>query len=102
MKNDLEAAFDRVILDSYEKVKFECGYSGTRFFQMFREYGGVETAKRLLQTPDHQDGLTRLWELRRLDLSIEALVLKEQWSPLFTDDELNVARARLERLGYRV
>jgi len=32
---------------------------------------------------------------KRIDLSMEALVLKEPWSQLFTEDEIKQARRRL-------
>ena len=51
----------------------ELGYRPTYFLRMVNELGGVGAAKRLLGTDDLQAGLTRLWELGRLDLSVEAL-----------------------------
>ena len=47
-------------------------------------------------------GFTALWECERLDLSVEAVVLKEQWRPLSTDEELCTARTRLVDVGYSV
>ena len=38
---------------------------------MLLDYGGVETARRLLWKDDIPDGFTTLWELKRLDLSAE-------------------------------
>jgi len=46
--------------------------------------------------------LTRLWEEQRLDLSLEALVIKEPWRQLFTRSELKEAERRLRELGYPV
>jgi hypothetical protein len=46
-------------------------------------------------------GFTRLWELKRLDLTVEALALREPWRRLFTDVELEKARQRLDRLHYK-
>ncbi len=33
---------------------------------------------------------------------MEATVIQEPWSQLFTDDELSIARKKLEELGYIV
>jgi hypothetical protein len=41
-------------------------------------------------------------ERRRLDLTVEAHVLQEPHRALFTEDELERARRRLEEYGYRV
>jgi hypothetical protein len=36
-----------------------------------------------------------------LDLTVEALVLRPEFAPLFTEGELTRARERLEQFGYR-
>ena len=46
------------------------------------------------------DGFTTLWELKRLDLSVEAYVLRPEYAPLFTEEERGIARARLRQYGY--
>lgn len=78
----------------------ECNYRPTYFLQMVVEHGGVETARRLLHARKVSDGFTTLWENGRLDLSVEAVVLQEPWSDLFTDGELAIAEKRLRDLGY--
>ena len=78
----------------------ELGYRPTYFIRMVHEFGGVGTAKRLLSTEDLQAGLTRLWELGRLDLSVEASVLQGPWKELFSDDERREARERLKAYGH--
>ena len=67
---------------------------------MVHEHGGVAAAKRLLSGPVAQSGLTTLWELGRLDISMEALVVQERWQPLFSDAERQAARDRLSAYGY--
>jgi len=67
---------------------------------MVREFGGLQTAKRLLQTPGLQYGFEVLWERGRLDLTMEALVLKPPWNQLFTDEEKEIAIARLIGCDY--
>ena len=78
----------------------ELGYRPTYFLQMVRQYGGLKAARRLLSASNPQYGLTRLWELGRLDLSVEALVLQDPWAELFSDIERQSARDRLETYGY--
>jgi hypothetical protein len=51
--------------------------------------------------PAVSDGFTALWERRRLDLTVEATVLRKEFEPLFTPDELDTAGRRLEQYGYR-
>jgi hypothetical protein len=42
----------------------------------------------------------KLWEMKQLHHSMEALVIQERFKPLFTDPEIAEARRRLEELGY--
>jgi hypothetical protein len=69
---------------------------------MVLEPGRVETTSRLLWKDEVSDGFTTLWELKRLDLSVEAFVLRPEYEPLFTEAERGIARARLKEYGYPV
>lgn len=96
----LKLYFQRDMIKIYMEAK-ELGYNPTRFLQMIDKYGGVGAAKKLLSTEDFiQEGVVTLWELGRLDLSVEALVVKEQFGELFIDKEKEIARKRLRDLGY--
>ena len=75
------------------------GYRPTIFRRMLADLGGVETARRLIVS-DATSGFTKLWEKKRLDLSIEALILKSEWLPLFSAMEHQIARKRLSAYGY--
>lgn len=101
MSKELEAAFHDEMLNVYDRAKRECGYNAVRFLQMVNEHGGVATAKLLLASKHHSEGLTRLWEEGRLDISMEAALLRDPWRKLFSEDELEAARKRLHDLGYR-
>ena len=96
---DLEGAFHEEMVRIYEEAK-EFDYYPTYFLQMVNEKGGVAAAKSLLEGDHISDGLTRLWEECRLDISMEALAIQEPWKSLFTDAELEKAQQRLEDLGY--
>jgi hypothetical protein len=67
---------------------------------MVSEEGGLKAAKTLLHADGYSEGLKALWEKGRLDITMEAIVIQEPWSQLFTIDELATARRRLEELGY--
>ena len=43
-----------------------------------------------------------MWEKGRLDLTVEAIVLRSEFQQFFTDEEVETARQRLEQLGYRL
>lgn len=98
---NLETAFHEAMLEIYERARTECHYKASRFLQMVGEKGGLETARYLLHAPGLSEGFTALWECKRLDLTVEAYVLKPRWQGLFTQDELVIARKRLSDLGYK-
>ena len=67
---------------------------------MLGAMGGLAAAKQLISKPGGTDGFTTLWEHGRLDLSVEAHILKPEYIELFTDEERRVCRERLEQFGY--
>jgi len=84
----------------YEKAKSECNYNATRFLEMVNKYGGRGAAKILLHFPGPQEGLIALWHCGRLDISMEATILKSPWNNLFTEEEIEIAKKRLHELRY--
>ena len=96
---ELENEFHEAMITTYEEGA-KRGYYPTYFMQMLDQYGGVGTAKRLLAKREIQSGLMKLYELGLLDSSMEAYVIKERYQPLFTEEERQEARRRLEELGY--
>jgi len=67
---------------------------------MLSNYGGLETAHRLIASSEVSTGFTALFERGRLDLTVEALVVKPEFAGLFSEDEVETARERLRQLGY--
>ena len=68
-----EHRFGEAMLAIYREAR-EIGYTPTRFLSMLHEKGAVRTARQLINASQPSDGYTRLWELGRLDLSVEAAV----------------------------
>lgn len=95
--------FDQAMLGIYRRAKDEAGYTATIFLRMITDRGGLSTAKALINSPKPSAGYTALYELGRLDLTVEAMVLETpEWRELFTDDELRRARRRLVQYRYQV
>lgn len=97
MTNDLEKQFDNAMMNIYKRAKSEASYNATRFLHMLMEHRGLETAQILLHNPTVSEGYKALWERGRLDLTVESLVLEPKWKDLFTEDELHLAKERLEK-----
>jgi hypothetical protein len=96
----LEERFHRAMIEIYQAEKRETGVNAAYFLRMITDYGGVEAARRLLAKNAPSEGFTRLWEHNRLDLTVEALVLRPEFALLFSEEERAIARDRLEEYGY--
>ena len=64
-------------------------------------FGAVGGARKLIQhgTEKLQSGLIKLWEVGRLDLSFESIILKDKYRFLFDDDIIRKAQERLNELS---
>ncbi len=98
---EIGASFERAMRDVYVRAKKEANYTATYFLTMLSDYGGLGTAHRLLAPSEVSSGFTALYERGRLDLTVEALVMKPEFASLFTQDEVEIAQQRLDQLGYR-
>jgi len=96
MKPQLEAEFHEEMVSIFRKSGEATGYWPRRFLQKVRRVGGLQAAREWLNPGTGlSPGLQRLAKEKRIDLSMEALVLKEPWSQLFTEDEIKQAKRRL-------
>lgn len=102
MPMEQELRFDSAMFDIYRRAKLEAGYNATRYLQMLDAHRGLATARILLHAQGVSEGYTALWERKRLDLTVEALVLLPEYEALFTDAEREIARRRLTDYGYPV
>lgn len=98
---ELAQRFHAAMLDIYRAANRDLSYNATRFLQLVESRGGVHAAKQLLRGVP-SDGFATLWEKGRLDLSMEAHVLRPEFRSLFTDHEVRVAEERLRQFGYRI
>jgi len=88
--------FDVEMEEIYQLAKQECHYSARRYLAMLRRRGGLETAQRLLHSKKISQGYITLRDADRLDLTVETLVLKPEYSELFTNEEKQIASNRLK------
>ncbi|TJX13003.1 hypothetical protein E9840_11275 [Tissierella creatinini] len=90
------------MVNIYVTAKRELKYNATRFLQLVNEVGGLNAAKTLLAKDGGSSGFVELWEHGRLDLSMEAHVLKPEYNELFTENERKICKERLEQYGYKL
>jgi hypothetical protein len=100
MQVELAEQFGHEMLSIYQRAKSECDYNASRFLSMLVEHGGLQTAYLLLGSSVVSDGYVALWERKRLDLTVEALVVDERWAALFSEAQLKTASQRLLEYGY--
>lgn len=100
MKSDQERRFDAAMMGIFNRALEEAKYRATRYHQMLCDHGGLETAQLLLHSSHVSEGYTALWERKRLDLTVEALILEPEWHELFTEEERAKAAKRLKDYGY--
>lgn len=93
--------FDAAMMGIYHRALSEAGYRASIFLNMLHKLRGLETARRLIHSPAVSDGYIALWELGRLDLTVEALIIENTyWHELFSDEELAICRNRLREYRY--
>ncbi|MBG0816932.1 DUF262 domain-containing protein [Planomonospora sp. ID82291] len=96
----VSVAFDQAMRSIYDRARSEANYHATYFLSMLAEHGSLTTARKLLNAPAVSDGFAALWERGRLDLTVEALVVRPEFAELFTPAEIEIAQHRLGQFGY--
>ncbi len=97
--SDAEKRLHRAMIDATKECK-RLGYPPNFLIQMIQESGPLGACQRILAKPDLSEGFVKLLVLRRPDLTIEAIVLQEEFAKLFTDEERTIARKRLAEVDY--
>jgi len=102
MDNTLEMELEKKFMEAVGICKYRYGYNPTRFLQMIEDHGAIDTATLLVTDPKIHEGLGKLWEFKRLDLSVEAIICQEPYCKLFPIEVLSKAKSRLKQLGYPI
>jgi hypothetical protein len=96
----LEQEYEEFCLKDLAESK-RLGYNPSYFLRMLEEYGAVETTRRLINSDKWPEGFTRLSEIGRLDLTLEAGIYDNpKFQALFDEKTLANCRARLVEVEY--
>ena len=97
----LQNKFNEEVFKSIEKMKKEV-YVPTRFIKMLHQFknDAVEVAQRVV-AKNATIGIEKLYEKGRLDLSMEALIIKPEYKELFSSQVINICTRKLKQLGYK-
>lgn len=98
---DLEKELYTEIINIYKKSEIEMNYKPFRVLQMINS-GALpsEVIKRIIFVEGGSFDFEILKSKNRLDLSIEAIVLKKRFEKIFSDKEKTWCRLKLKRNGY--
>ena len=93
---DLEARFQQAMVDLYYRVKSELGYNASSLARTLEDEGGIATARRLVLSDHASEVFFYLWGHKRLDLTVEFLVVADPFRCLFDSDVIARAERRLQ------
>ena len=88
-------AFTKALIETYILALEEAKYPAHHFRKMLAQFYGYETACKLVGGKDGTAGFETLKYRKRLDLTVEATILKKEWFHLFDKDTLSLAYNRL-------
>jgi hypothetical protein len=103
MEDDLDllrSSFHQKMVNAIQTCIRELHYNPTLVSQRIGEYGAVETAHWIMRLTGETTGFTKLWEAGRLDLSVEAIILRPEYAPLFSLEERREAYDCLAEYHY--
>ena len=97
----LENKFNAEVLESIERMKKEV-YTPTRFIRMLHQHNdnAVEAVQKLV-IKGSTLGMEKLWYSGKLNLSVEAIVIKPEYQDLFPEEIVDTCKRKLKLLGYK-
>lgn len=95
----LEKEFTKELLDNVAEMK-QYGYNPTIYTRMISENGAINAAKKLVVKDVQSSGFATLIMLRKLELSVEASVIKDKYKDLFTDAEIQNSIRKLKEANF--
>jgi hypothetical protein len=93
--------FTGAMLDLYRRTLKEVGHRASSLLDMVNSRGGYETAISLIYALQPSSGYTVLQGRQRLDLTVEALVLRPEWIDVFNDEDRQRCYTRLKKYEFQ-
>ena len=90
---------EQKFIAAWNKAREEATALGIRM-RIVADADAMKTAHRALSGNRESDGFAALADVKRLDLSLEALAIDKRFTALFTDEEANNALMRLLDAGF--
>lgn len=96
----IEKKLQQEVLKACEKAEKDYGCKMTRLIEVIERFGIVNAAKEIIRKGRTSDCFSKLAEAGHIELTMEAIIVKPQYSELFTDEEVNACFELLCEKGY--
>jgi hypothetical protein len=97
---ELENELREDLLKAWEESgKIDKKLQGVFILNFIENYGAIGACKRLMSTGLEriQSGFTKMWELNRMDLTFESIIVRDKYKYLFDEKTVNMATERLKK-----
>jgi len=95
MDKKTESNLRNDFIEAYKTAQRECGFDSPIFIRMLNEHGAYETARRLTSVSEWQKGYEKLAFKGRTDLTVEYIILTNEYIKYFSDTQIRNAKAKL-------
>ena len=95
-------AFENAIKDTITRTLRETTYKPTQFMDMVQRNGAFDTCITLVRTEPPSEGFAKLWEMKRLDLTAEAQMIRPEFASVIPEEDVARAKKRLKAYEYEV
>ncbi|MEG0295903.1 MAG: hypothetical protein RR620_04225 [Clostridium sp.] len=85
----LEKKLQQEVIKNCEIAEKEYECKMTKFLETIDRFGIVRTAQEIFRKGRTSHGFNKLAEVKHLELTMEATIVKPQYAELFTDEEVN-------------
>lgn len=86
---NLENSFTTALLAQLEQAEKLTGVEESRLWQQAEKLGGVKAVQQMISRGQISRQFQPLKQMKRLDLTAEALVIQGKFGALFSDEEVN-------------
>jgi len=97
---ELENELKEDLLKAWEESgKIDKKLQSIFILDFIENYGAIGACKRLMSTglEQIQNGFIKMWELNRIDLTFESIIVKDKYKNLLDDKTINMATERLKK-----
>lgn len=102
MNSDEAQEFQDVVIGDLAAIEALCHTNLSDVRRMVLQTGAVAAVRAVLGQGHPSPAFDELRRLGRLDVSMEALVVRDPYRPLFIDEEVTTAEWRLRENGFDV